>query len=89
MRGDLNKISAYLTDHEMEEFMRHVRMRGAGQSGLIREMLGFAVRPRGAPKGPRKKKQTDKSQSAAKASKASKGQEKKSAQGKTQLSLLD
>jgi hypothetical protein len=52
----LCKISAYLNQEEMRDFNRSVMARGAGQSGYIREMLGFDVRQRGAPKGPRKKK---------------------------------
>jgi hypothetical protein len=50
------KISAYLSEEELRDFNRSVLARGATQSGYIREMLGFDVRPRGAPKGPRKKK---------------------------------
>jgi hypothetical protein len=50
------KISAYLNKEELRQFNLFVKARGVTQSGYIREMLGFDVRPRGAPKGPRKKK---------------------------------
>jgi hypothetical protein len=57
VKAKLYKISAYLNKDELQNFMVWVRARDAGQSGYIREMLGFEVRPRGAPKGPRKKKE--------------------------------
>jgi hypothetical protein len=50
------KISAYLSEEELEKF--HIQRRARGDitmSGYIREMLGFDVRERGAPTGPRKK----------------------------------
>jgi hypothetical protein len=56
MKEKLKKVSAYLTKEELRQFNLSVMARGAGQSGYIREMLGFDIRPRGAPKGPRKKK---------------------------------
>lgn len=56
MKDELCKVSAYLSPEEMKLFMRQVAARGVGQSAFIREMLGFDVRPRGAPKGKRKAK---------------------------------
>jgi hypothetical protein len=56
MKEKLKKVSAYLNKEELRQFNLSVMARGAGQSGYIREMLGFDVRPRGAPKGPRKQK---------------------------------
>ena len=51
------KISAYLSDEELEKFNKQMMARGrVTVSGYIREMLGFDPRGRGAPKGPRKKK---------------------------------
>jgi hypothetical protein len=50
------KVSAYLDEEEMKLFERQVAARGVGQSAFIREMLGYDVRPRGAPKGKRKAK---------------------------------
>lgn len=59
LAGKLYKVSAYLNAEELREFNRSVLARAAGKSGYIREMLGFEVRPRGAPKGPRKKKKPE------------------------------
>jgi hypothetical protein len=50
------RISAYLSEEELEKFNYWVMARGVTVSAYIREMLGFDVRGRGAPKGPRKKK---------------------------------
>lgn len=55
MGEKLYKISSYLNKEELRQFMLWVRARGVGQSGFIREQLSFDVRPRGAPKGKRKK----------------------------------
>ena len=90
MKCALNKISAYLNPEEHRTFKLRVKASGLTESMYIREMLSFDVTPRGAPKGPRKKKQINKSASPAKPNRPSKKrQETKPAQGKTQLSLLD
>lgn len=90
MRGELYKIAAYLDKEELKLFMAQVSARGVGQSGFIREMLGFEVRPRGAPKGQRKKCKTEKFVSSTKASRVSKSKQvKKAPEGKAQLSFLD
>jgi hypothetical protein len=52
----LNKISSYLDDEELHKFRQMVKARGITESMFIREMLGFDVRQRGAPKGHRRKK---------------------------------
>ena len=57
MKVKLYKISAYLNEDELRQFKLFVKARGVTESAYIREMLGFDVRPRGAPKGPRKKKE--------------------------------
>jgi hypothetical protein len=89
MRGKLCKISAYLNKEELEKFRHMVKVRDLTESMLIREMLGFDIRPRGAPKGPRQKKQTEKSVStkAGRSSKLKKAN--KSQQGKSQLTFLE
>ena len=56
MEEKLYKISAYLNEEEWRQFNLWVKARGITQSGFIREHLSFDVRPRGAPKGPRKNK---------------------------------
>ena len=84
------KISAYLSEEELKKFNVQVMARGLTESMYIREMLGFDIRGRGAPKGPRKKKAQQ-----AKAAKAKQaGKEKQSRQSSaksrlSQLSLLD
>ena len=56
MEGKLYKISSYLNAEELGKFKQMVRGRGSlTDSMFIREMLGFDVRPRGAPKGKREK----------------------------------
>jgi len=92
--GKLSKISAYLNETELSEFNRSVMARGAGQSAYIREMLGFEVRPRGAPKGPRKKKEPEASPPKTRAAKTKvavkkKAERKRPAAPREQLSLLD
>lgn len=82
MEEKLYKISAYLKKEELRQFMTWVRARGVSQSGFIREQLTFDVRPRGAPKGPRKKAKQ------AKVRKPVKTVVKKK-EGASQLSLLD
>lgn len=52
------KISAYLSEQELEKFNYQVMARGVTQSAYIREMLGFDVRPRGAPKGHGRRKRS-------------------------------
>jgi hypothetical protein len=56
MREAKCKISAYLTEEERRQFEHQVLARGVTESAYIREMLGFDLRRRGAPKGPRQKK---------------------------------
>ena len=56
MKDGPYKISVYLNAEELRQFKLWVKARGLTESMYIREMLGFDVRPRGAPKGPRKKK---------------------------------
>jgi hypothetical protein len=51
------KISAYLSEEELEKFNYRVMARGVTTSAYIREMLSFDIRERGAPKGPRRKKE--------------------------------
>ncbi len=51
-----NKISSYLDDEELRLFKLQMKARGVTESAYIREMLGFDVRRRGSPPGPRKKK---------------------------------
>lgn len=55
MRGKLCKISAYLNKEELEKFRLMVKARDLTESMFIREMLGFDLRGRGAPKGQREK----------------------------------
>jgi hypothetical protein len=57
LKVKLYKISAYLNEEELRQFKLFVKARGVTESAYIREMLGFDVRLRGAPKGPRKKKE--------------------------------
>jgi hypothetical protein len=54
LEGELCKIAAYLNQEELRKFRLMVKARGLSESMFIREMLGFEIRPRGAPKGPRK-----------------------------------
>jgi hypothetical protein len=89
VKEPLCKISSYLNEEEFRDFNRSVLARGVTQSGYIREMLGFEVKPRGAPKGPRKKKAEQ-----AKPVKSNRaGKEKRSRQStpkpREQLSFLD
>ena len=72
MKEKLCKISAYLNKEELRQFNLWVLARGVTQSAYIREMLGFDVRGRGAPKGPRKKKAAQ-----AKAAKSKRAEKKK------------
>jgi hypothetical protein len=53
VEGKLCKISSYLDEEELRKFRLMVKARGITESMFIREMLGFDVRQRGAPKGPR------------------------------------
>ncbi len=83
------KISAYLSKEELEKFNYQVLAHGGTMSAYIRDMLGFDVRPRGASKGPRKKKEQQ-----AKTVKSKRaGKEKRSRQStpkpREQLSFLD
>jgi hypothetical protein len=92
--GRLYKVSAYLNAEELREFNRSVIARGAGQSAYVREMLGFEVRPRGAPKGPRKKKPpeagpTKKRAAKTKAAVKKKAERKRPGTPREQLSFLD
>jgi hypothetical protein len=92
--GKLYKVSAYLNAEELREFNRSVMARAAGQSGFIREMLGFEIRPRGAPKGPRKKKPpeagpTKKRAAKTKAAVKKKAERKRPGAPREQLSFLD
>lgn len=82
MEEKLHKVSAYLTKDELREFELFVKARGATQSGYIREMLGFDIRERGAPKGPRKQKAEHAKQVKSKRA----GKEKESKQGTAKLS---
>lgn len=58
MKGKLCKIASYLNQEEMKKFKLMLAGRGLTESMFIREMLGFDVRKRGAPKG--KREQTSK-----------------------------
>jgi hypothetical protein len=89
-----NKISAYLDDEELRQFNLQVMARGAGESGYIREMLGFSVRHRGAPKGPRKKKEPEAGQTKKRAAKTKVAAKKKAGRKRPtspqeQLSFLE
>jgi hypothetical protein len=67
-----------------------VEARGVGQSGFIREQLSFDVRPRGAPKGPRKKKAEKTKPVKRKVTVKKIGARSSAAQqGKSQLTFLD
>jgi hypothetical protein len=89
MEVKLYKISAYLNKEELRQFMVWVRARGVGQSGFIREQLSFDVRPRGAPKGPRKKAEKAKPAKAKEAGKKKVGRASAAKMRASQLSLLD
>jgi hypothetical protein len=90
----LYKISSYLNKEELRQFMVWVRARGVGQSGFIREQLSFDVRPRGAPKGkrkkaPRKLARLAKTTKPKVATKQNRNQSSATESRDTQLSLLD
>jgi negative regulator of replication initiation len=77
MREAKNRVSAYLTDEELRQFNLLKMARGhITESAFIREMLGFDVRPRGAPKGPRRKKAQKAQASKAKAVRKKKSRKK-------------
>lgn len=74
MREAKNRVSAYLTDEELRQFnLQKMARGGVTESAYIREMLGFDVRRRGAPKGPRKKTAQKEKASKAKAVSRKKG----------------
>jgi hypothetical protein len=90
VEGKLYKISAYLNKEELRQFNLFKKARGVTQSGYIREMLGFEVRPRGAPKGPRKKKAPQPKIAKAKPAREVKEVKPRAAKpGLSQLSLLE
>lgn len=89
MATNLHKISAYLDDAELKKFRLMIKARGdITESAFIREMLGFEVKQRGAPKG--KRKQKIKETTKKKSTKAKKVVQKKARSEKLdQLSFLD
>lgn len=66
-----------------------VKARDLTESMFIREMLGFDVRPRGAPKGPRKKKVKPARSAKPKVTRGKRGSRPKAVTRESQLSLLD
>lgn len=90
MEGKLCKIAAYLNQEELRKFRLMVKARGLSESMFVREMLGFEIRPRGAPKGPRKNR-AKQAKPAKKKRPAKKGERlaRVQSQRASQLSFLD
>lgn len=84
------KISAYLSEEELEKFNKQMMARGdVTVSGYIREMLGFDPRELGRPKGSHKQEAPQAKATKAKPDAKEKKSRKSTPKRRVQLSFLD